>query len=139
MNFHSKYKKVTPWYRPVTAEFELKISHSRFIGLFDYEYEDDFIKLTKSGFLTIKNGFAWGASGPTLDTKSSREASCVHDALYHLSDFGVFVGKDSRLLRRFSDDLLYKICIENGMWRWRAKMWLRALEIFGGIAWESDQ
>ena len=137
MNFHKKYIKLTPWWRPVTAEFNLKINHCIFINLFESQYDDEFIKIDKAGFMTIKAGFIWGASGPTIDSKSSRLASCVHDGLYHLSDMGLFKGSKSREMRQFSDDLLYKICLEEGMWKWRAKAWLKALEIFGGSAWES--
>ena len=135
MIFNDKYKTITPFYRIMTTEFILTHNHTRHTSFYNFEYEDNFVKLEKSGVLLIKSGFIFGASGPTFDTKSSREASCVHDALYHLSDHGVFKGKDSKKYRLKADDLLYKICIDNGMWKWRANMWLNALYIFGGTAW----
>lgn len=137
MNFHQKYKKISSWWKFIRQEFELKEDHSRMTLIFNKPYEDDQVKLNKNGLLTVKSVFKWGASGPTIDTKSSREASCIHDALYYLSDKGLFEGEDSRKMREISDKLLYKICIENKMYRWRAKAWLKSLQTFGGIAWES--
>jgi len=122
----------------MTAEFELLEDFTIFIALFGFEFEYGSVKITSDGFLTIKKGFRWGASGPTFDTKSSRRASCAHDALYYLSDWGLFLGRHSKDMRQFSDDLLYKMCIQDGMWKFRAKAWLKSLEIFGGLAWESD-
>tara|TARA_R100000655_G_scaffold15789_3_gene34824 strand:+ start:22057 stop:22476 length:420 start_codon:yes stop_codon:yes gene_type:complete len=139
MSFHSKYKKISPWWRLINQEFELLIPHARMTLIFNKTYEDEFVKLNKNGVLTVKAGFRWGASGPTIDTKSSREASLFHDAIYYLSDKGLFEGDDSRKMRQIADDLLYKICIENIMFKWRAKAWLTTLEIFGGFAWESKK
>jgi putative lipase involved disintegration of autophagic bodies len=136
MYFHKKYKKITPWWRFVTAEFKLLYDHTRMTNIFGYSFEDDFVKLEKSGLLTVKDCFDWGASGPTIDTESSREASLIHDAIYHLSNIGIFKGKKSDKMKELADELLYKICIENGMYKWRAKAWLKALDMFGDAAWE---
>ncbi len=44
-----------------------------------------FIKLDRTGKLTIVGGYAWdGPSGPVVDTKENMRASLVHDALYQL-------------------------------------------------------
>ena len=136
-DFHKIYKRNTPWWRVINAEFELIEPYHRFIGLFGYEYEDEYVCLCKNGYLIIKPNFRWGASGLTIDNKSTREASLVHDALYHLSDTGLFSGKKSEEIRGFSDSLLYKILIENGTWSVRAKMWLYAVDTFGDSYWES--
>lgn len=136
-DFHKKYKKVSPWWKFIRQEFELTENHHRHTAILNRPYSDSKVELRKNGLLTIKAGFDFGASGPTIDTKSSREASCVHDAIYYLSDKGLFEGDDSRKMRGIADDLLYKICIENGMYEWRAKSWLKTLEIFGGYSWES--
>lgn len=138
MNFHKKYTKISPWWMPIRQEFVLEVEHSRQTLIYNKPFEDDKIKLQKNGLLIIKPGFGFGASGPTVDTKSSREASCVHDALYYLSDKGLFKGENSGKMRGIADKLLYNICIENRMWEWRAKMWLEALTIFGGFSWESE-
>lgn len=96
-----------------------------------FELATDFIEMDKGGLLTIKKGYAWdGASGPTVDTKSSMRGSLVHDALYQL------MGVDERLLpyRPYADDLLYQICCEDGMSSFRAYLWLKAVNWFGNKA-----
>lgn len=139
MNFHKKYKINTPWWRFITTEFELLYNHQRMTGLFNYDYDDEFVRIERNGMVTAKNGFIFGASGPTIDTRSSREASCIHDAIYHLSKVGLFKGKDSDRMREIADELLFRVCIENSMWRLRAKVWLKVLDMFGGIAWEGTK
>ena len=133
------YEVTSPWWRFIRQEFKLCAHYSINVGIFNRPHEDDKVKLTSGGILTIKPGFLWGASGPTIDTKSSRRASLVHDALYHLSDTGLFKGDESRKMREISDNLLYKICVEDKMFKYRAKLWLKSLEIFGGFAWESEE
>ena len=81
--------------------------------------------------LVISAGYAWdGPSGPTFASKSSMRASLVHDALYQL----LREGHLPPTLRGFADDLLYAMCVEDGMWKWRAAMWRRAVKKFAGFA-----
>ena len=87
------------------------------------------------GLLTIDAGYAWdGASGPTFDTKSCRRGSLIHDALYQLlreTEFGKNGNRhDTR--RYQSDQILRDVCIANGMWKWRANAWFKALRAGGG-------
>ena len=98
------------------------------------EYKvDGYIRLSEDGILYIYRGYAWdGASGPTYDSKSSMRASLVHDALYQL------MGEYPELLawRLYADDLLYKICRQDGMWPFRAYLWKKAVNWFGEDAAE---
>lgn len=90
-----------------------------------------FIELTPGGMLTINTGYAWdGASGPTLDTKSSMRGSLVHDAFYQLEREELISQKE----REKIDRLLHDICIQDGMWGWRADLWLWAVRKFGIFA-----
>ena len=93
-------------------------------------------ELSPSGRLTIKKGYAWdGPSGPTIDTPSIMRGSLVHDCLYQLlreTDFGAPETHDRR--RKKADEILYQICIEDGMWKWRAKWILAAVRKGGGPA-----
>lgn len=87
---------------------------------------DDFFCLTPDGLLTVKNGYAWdGASGPTFDSKSSMRASMVHDV------FCVAM-RDNRLsYSKWQDTVnafFRQMCIEDGMWIWRANLWHSAVE-----------
>lgn len=94
---------------------------------------DGYIRLNDTGILYIYRGYAWdGASGPTYDSKSSMRASLIHDALYQL------MGEYPELMkwRLYADDLLYKICREDGMWPFRAYLWKKAVNWFGEDAAE---
>lgn len=90
-----------------------------------------FISLDTEGQLTIRSGYCWdGPSGPTADTPSSMRGSLVHDALYQLIRNVAL----PRSARDAADELLYRICVEDGMWKWRAWMWRRAVKKFAAGA-----
>ena len=87
------------------------------------------------GVLTIVNGYAWdGPSGPTFDTKSFMRGSLIHDALYQLlRETGLGGDEDWNDVRRYHADLiLYNVCIEDGMWGWRARWVHRGVRLGGG-------
>ena len=87
----------------------------------------DFITLTVAGELTIKKYYAWdGPSGPTIDTKSFMRASLVHDVLYQLMREECL----DQTYRSYADKLLRKICLEDGMWRFRALYLYYGLRLF---------
>jgi len=95
------------------------------------EINHDFIRLAVDGTLTVREGYAWdGPSGPTIDTPSSMRASLVHDALYQLMREEL-IGMHNRPI---ADELLYQICIEDGMWGWRAWFWRREVKKFAAAA-----
>ena len=83
----------------------------------------------QDGVISITKGYAWdGASGPTIDSEDSMRGSLIHDALYQLM-------REKRLpytLRKQADLIFYRMCREDGMWWWRAKLWYHALRLFGG-------
>jgi hypothetical protein len=92
---------------------------------------ETYIRLEKSGTLTIYKFYAWdGPSGPTKDTKNFMRGSLVHDALYQLIRGHCIDQK----FREYADDLLRAICIEDGMSRFRAWYVYMGVRIFGGIA-----
>ena len=87
-----------------------------------------FITVCFNGLLCIKKGYAWdGASGPTIDTKNTFRASLVHDVLYQL----MRQDRIPRDYRKYADELLRDILIEDGMWKIRAKLWYIAVRYFG--------
>jgi hypothetical protein len=90
-----------------------------------------FITLRQDGTLIVHAGYAWdGASGPTIDTKSSMRASLAHDALYQLERAG-HLGQEWRAA---ADQVLHDLCVKDGMWSWRAKAWLWGVRTFAGYA-----
>ena len=85
-----------------------------------FDVDTPFLKLDRQGFLLIRTGYAWdGASGPTYDTPTCKRGALVHDALYQL----MREEKISLTNRKKADDLLRDICIEDGMFKWRAYLW----------------
>lgn len=96
-----------------------------------YRTSCPFILLDSKGYLIIEDGYAWdGASGPTWDSKSSMRGSLVHDAFYQLEREGLLPQSE----RGKIDKMLHDICVEDGMWGWRADLWLWAVRKFAGYA-----
>lgn len=87
-----------------------------------------YIVLFPTGELFVKERYAWdGASFLTFDTKSTMKGSLIHDALYQL----MREGKLDRSWRKYADELLRDICIEDGMWKFRANLWCWFCQKFG--------
>lgn len=90
-----------------------------------------YIKLFPDGRLLIKAGFAWdGSSGPTRDTKNTIPGSLIHDALYML----IRNGKIPQHYREWVDVLMRDRCLRDGMWRYRAWTWFKALRRWASFA-----
>ncbi len=88
-----------------------------------------FLDLTERGLLTIRAGYAWdGPSGPAIDTATFMRASLVHDALYQLIREGFL----ERGWRDEADNEMRRICVEDGMSRFRAWYAYHAVSVFGG-------
>ena len=95
----------------------------------DSDIQTEFMTLTTEGVLSIPKQYAWdGPSGITIDTKSFMRGSLVHDALYQLMRLGKL---DYEVHRKTADQILKDICIEDGMWKFRAAYVYRAVRIFG--------
>lgn len=87
-----------------------------------------FMRMYKSGLLTLKAGYAWdGPSGPTIHTRSFMRGSLVHDALYQLM-------RDGCLGPEFlepADRLLQSLCREDGMTALRAWWVYKGVRMYG--------
>jgi len=95
----------------------------------DRDIDTDYIALTAAGRLTIKKGYAWdGPSGPTIDTLNFMRGSLVHDALYQLMREKHL---DKVTHRKTADELLRKMCKEDGMSSIRAWWVYVAVRKFG--------
>lgn len=87
--------------------------------------------LSATGYLAVHRGYAWdGPSGPTFDTPNFMRGSLVHDVLYQLIRDGLLPAS----FRRQADDELRRICIEDGMSRFRAWYVWRAVRWFGAYS-----
>ena len=112
-------------------KYRLEVNYTAIIPIFGYEFENDIIKLTIDGTLTIKRGFNWdGASFIVIDTKSVLRASLVHDALYWLLRHEILPQEE----KSTADRVYYIICVEDGVWQWRAKYMYKGLLIGGASA-----
>jgi len=84
-----------------------------------YSIAEPLSTLRKDGTLTVITGYAWdGNSGPCLDTRSSMEASCVHDVLCDYINHGLLPAT----LQPLVDQEYYTICVRKKMW-WRIARW----------------
>ena len=81
----------------------------------------------QSGFLHIEPMYAWDGASGGIDTKDFRAASLVHDCLYQLIREG-FLKLEHR---EYADDLLRKICLQQGMWSFRAWYVWKTVRMFG--------
>lgn len=97
-----------------------------------------FLRLTTSGDLHIRAGYAWdGPSGPAFDTPNIMRGSLVHDALYQLM-------RECRIdhaeHRKEADRLLRQHCREDGM-SWIRSWWVyAAVRLFGEpAAWSCSE
>lgn len=114
----------------VLRNFKYQVAEDTHIGLFCAFPDIDFEWFTvKNGVIYIKKGYAWdGASGPTIDTKTTIVASLIHDCLYQAMRLGLIVGD----WRKDADRELRFQMVHAGASRFRAFVWYCALRLFGG-------
>jgi hypothetical protein len=87
----------------------------------------EWLELDPDGTMRFRPGYAWdGASGPTIDSKSSMRASLYHDGGYQLIRMGLL----ALAMRAALDALFHRVCLEDQMWRPRAWAWYHLVRIF---------
>ena len=90
------------------------------------EVDTEFIKLSLDGFLFIRSGYAYdGASGPTIDSRKTFTPALVHDAFCQLIRQGYLPDT----ARKEADHFFYDMLRKRGMWKLRAKLWLRGVRV----------
>jgi hypothetical protein len=93
--------------------------------------------IVTSRYFTLSNGvlfiyphYAWdGPSGPTFDTKTFMRGSLVHDAICQMCEEGHL----PKSARKLGDELLRKICIEDGMNKFRAWYVYNAVRMYSKL------
>ena len=114
----------------LARDYEIKIP------IKNHEFSHKYFCLSDTGLLTVLAGYAWdGPSGPTIDTKSFMRGSLVHDVLYQ----AIRLGYLPRSQRETADRILKELCIEDGMWKWRAAVVYKTLRYFAGKAAHPDR
>lgn len=122
-----KYRSLKPYKYQLTSTYSVKTPFRP-----QHKVVAPFIRLGKTGALMILKFYAWdGASGPTIDSKSTMRASLIHDALYSLIcdkwlPFPTW--KDNKAK---ADTLFYHILLEDGMGKFRAWYYYKAVCWFG--------
>jgi len=98
----------------ISEPFHIKLEVYPFATIIRPFLEMDIVGNTK-----VLSGYAWdGASGPTYDSKNSMRGSLVHDIGYQLIRLGLI----SPAYKEYFDQLLRNLCVEDGMFKWRAGM-----------------
>ena len=119
-----KYVKIDhPKYK-----YALSKKYTMDVGIKGYNHVDKYLWILDNGCLFLGSGYAWdGCSGPTIDDETNMRAGLVHDALYQLIREGVIPIE----LRKKADKLFYQLLREDGMSWIRAKLYYRAVRLFG--------
>jgi len=116
-------------------KYQLHADYLIMVPICGFSVASLYIELTPAGLLTIFQGYAWdGASGPTIDTKSSMRATLVHDALDQLLREGHIPLKYQGVI----DRLLRDIGNCDGMYKWRTTLWLWAVDTFAACKLDPD-
>lgn len=123
-----KYRETTNYKYQVVEDYSIPVKIYPKIDIYEPNSNNPFLKLSRNGVLTIFKGYSWdGPSGTTIDTKNFMRGSLVHDALYQL----MRQNKISLEYREYADEVLKKICLEDGMSSFRAAYVFKAVRYFG--------
>ena len=96
--------------------------------VFGYRVQSGKVKLYQSGLLLLKTGYQWnGASGPTIDTPATIEASAGHDGLTDL----LIKKKLPKTELSNINSSLYVLLRKNKVNTLRSTSWLFAVETLG--------
>lgn len=138
-----KYTDISGWkYRldeRVAVRIDVRKPFSSFkIDDYSYIYDDQMVLL---------QGYMWdGPSGPTIDTPGWMLPSAVHDAFYRIlktkktEDIArlevLELSVTRTQLRKYADDLMYDMLVENGVWKFRAQYSWAAVRMSPWAAWQ---
>lgn len=98
------------------------------IGIQGHYVVHQHFTLSLDGWLTIHADYPWDGASGALDTKTIVRGSLVHDALFEMLRLGLLPHDPCFHEANLE---LHKICLEDGMCRWRADYIYRAVERFG--------
>ena len=88
-----------------------------------------YFTIQKDGMVTVNAGYSYdGASGPSIDTKSFMRGSLIHDVFFQAHQFRLGLPID---WMPKANDLLIRICKEDGMSSIRCWWVHKAVTMFG--------
>lgn len=95
-----------------------------------HQIETDYASLDINGILIVKPKYAWdGCSGPTRDDNTNMQGGLVHDVLCQFMREGLL----PKSYRKAVNEELKRICIEDGMWEFRANYYKWGVDTRIGI------
>lgn len=111
-------------------KYKLLESYERQIEIYGYDIADPSIytTLTPEGMLIIHPGFAWDGATNALNTKSTVRGSLIHDVFYQLFRLELL----PVTYKSYADRLFRDICREDGMNRFRAWYFHKAVKYLSG-------
>lgn len=123
-----KYKELKKYKYQLAENYFVNVGIVPKKTIFEPANRKEFLRLETNGVLSIFAGYAWdGPSGPTWDSKNFLRGSLVHDALYQLI-------RQKHLPEEYrsrADQILYEICLQDGMSGFRALYVYKAVQLFG--------
>ncbi len=120
-----EYSRCRPY--KYTTRKHLKLQSS----IKGYEFTHPMMRMEKDGTFYIKARYSYdGASGPTIDTKSSMRGAAGHDGIYQATRLKLLPIS----CRALADNDIERWTCEDGMFGWRAKCWHFFLGLGGGPA-----
>ena len=97
--------------------YQLADDYTVMTGIKGWKIVHKFFELDETGLLTIKAGYAWDGATKAIDTLSFMRGSLVHDVFCQAIKAGLLPWS----YKENVDRELYKICLQDGMNRFRAK------------------
>lgn len=123
--------KETPAYYEDGKKYQLTRRLVVKTDVIGYYIVTDYAHLHVDGWLEVFKGWAWdGASGITVDTKSTIRGSGAHDVLYKFIRNGLLPESE----KENCDLSLENIMIRDKAWAWRAHAWFLGLFLGGKSA-----
>ena len=130
------YRKLRRYKYQLRARYQYQLP-DEYADQLEREHGAGWVRLSASRVLSLTAGYAWdGPSGLTIDTKTFMRGSLVHDALYQLLRADQFTRHEH--WREIADDILRRICREDGMNSARVWWVHRAVRLGGRKAAEVD-
>lgn len=109
-------------------KYQIVEDYSVKVGVFPVEkITTEYLELNTAGVLTIRKGYAYDGASGGIDSKNVMRGALVHDCLYQLLRMELIHKKH----KKTADELFKKMCIQDGMSKFRAWYIFKAVDWFG--------
>lgn len=125
-----KYRKLNGWKYELVEPLVVAVPE-----LADATAYHPYIKLN-DGVLGLIESYAWDGATGVPDNPDNMRGSAVHDALYQLMRLNLL---DRNKYKDIADNILWRLCIEDGMKLFWANIIFDGVQAFGKGATEPDK